>query len=176
LAGLTVRDRAAVQAHLRADPVARGASAVLTLGAALTLLVGAAALVLLVVAERRDDAAQTYAWEADGVAPRTLRHSLWWRAVAVAVPSVPLGLAAGLLLTGLTARLVAVTATAATPHPPLSATTGAGWGSPAAAAGLAVPALIAVVVVLAVALGMSFLVAAAALREPLPVRESAVVS
>lgn len=161
---LDVRERAVVEQRLRADPVARGATAVLAFGAALTLLVGAAALVLLVVTERRDDAAQTYAWEADGVAPGVLRRSLWWRATMVAVPALVIGLAAGLLLNLLTARLVAVTATAMTPHPPLVASTGGAWGA------------VAVLAVLLLALGLSALVAGSTLREPLPQRESAVLS
>ena len=67
---------------------------------------------LLVAAERYDDAAAEYAWEADGVPPATLRAALWWRAVAVAVPAVPAGILGGVALAALTARLVAVTATA----------------------------------------------------------------
>ncbi len=54
--------------------MAVGARGLLAAGALLTLLVAAAALVLLVAAEAADDAAQAYAWEADGViqAPRVV--------------------------------------------------------------------------------------------------------
>jgi hypothetical protein len=155
---LDVRRQVAVAAALRADPVARGASGLLVAGALLTLLVAAAAVVLLVVAERYDDAAQAYAWEADGVAPSTLRRALWWRAVAVVVPAVPAGVVAGVGLSTLTSRLVAVSATAGTPQPPLVSGIGAGWG------------IVAVLAGLALALAVAAAVAATSLREPLPVR------
>ncbi len=155
---VSVSHRAEVEAGLRADPVARSASALL-LGTALAVLgVAALALILLVSGERRDDAARAYAWEADGVAPATLRSALWWRAVAVTVPSAPAGVATGLALSLLAARMVAVTAVATTPQPPLVAATGAGG------------ALLALGAALVLALAGSYLVAATALREPLPVR------
>jgi hypothetical protein len=155
---LDVRSRDAVAAALRADPVARGASGLLLAGALLTLLVAVSAVVLLVVAERYDDAAQAYAWEADGVAPAVLRRALWWRAVAVVVPAVPAGVIAGVALSSLTSRLVAVSAAAGTPQPPLVSGIGAGWGIGAVAAGLCV------------ALAVAGAVAATSMREPLPVR------
>jgi hypothetical protein len=155
---LDVRVQSAVAASLQTDPVAGGASGLLLAGALLTLLVAAAAVVLLVVAERYDDAAQAYAWEADGVAPAVLRRALWWRAVAVVVPAVPAGVVAGVALSTLTARLVAVSATAGTPQPPLVSGVGAGWGLAAIAAGLVG------------ALAVAAAVAASSMREPLPVR------
>lgn len=156
MAGLSVSWRSDVEEALRTDPVARGAVLLLLGGAALTLAVALAALVLLVVTERHDDSGQLYAWEADGARPRTLRGGLWWRSAAVAVPAVPAGVLAGLLLARLTARLVAVTAGAGTPQPPLVPGAGAGWASLAVCAGLAV------------ALGIAALVAATSLRQPLP--------
>jgi hypothetical protein len=155
---LDVRRQGVIAAALRADPVARGASGLLVAGALLTLLVAAAAVVLLVVAERYDDAAQAYAWEADGVAPATLRRALWWRAVAVVVPAVPAGVVAGVALSTLTSGLVAVSATAGTPQPPLVSGIGAGWG------------VASVLVGLGLALAVAGVVAATSLREPLPVR------
>lgn len=155
---LDVRRQDAVAAALRADPVARGASGVLVAGALLTLLVAAAAVVLLVVAERHDDAAQAYAWEADGVAPAVLRRALWWRAVAVVLPAVPAGAVAGVALSTLTSRLVAVSATAGTPQPPLVSGIGAGWG------------VASVLIGLGAALGVAGVVAALSFREPFPVR------
>ena len=79
--------------RLAGDPVARGASDLLARGALLCFAVALVALVLLVVAERRDEAAQLYTWESDGVAPGTLRRALFLRAVAVAVVGVPAGAA-----------------------------------------------------------------------------------
>jgi hypothetical protein len=156
--GLGVGLRAATQERLRTDPVARGAADLLAAGALVLLLVAGAALVLLVVADRSDDAGQVYAWEADGVPPSTLRASLWWRAVAVVAPAVPAGVAAGVLLSAVTARLVAVTATAGTPRPPLQGAAGAAWVAGAVGIGLAL------------ALAVTGLVAARSLREALPVR------
>ena len=128
---LLVQERAPIEASLRADPIARGAAELLAWAAAVTLLAGAAALVLLVAAERHDDAAAEYAWEADGVPPGTLRAALWWRALAVALPAAPAGILAGSSLAALTARLVAVTATATAAQPPLVAGAGILPGSAA---------------------------------------------
>jgi len=114
-------------------------------------------LVLLVVTERRDDAGELYSWEADGVSPATLRKALWWRAAAVALPAVPAGVLIGVGLTRLTARLVAVTATAGVPQPPL------------APAGGGLDALAAAVAGVVLALAVAAAVAARALREPVPV-------
>jgi hypothetical protein len=58
----------------------------------------------------------------------------------------------------LTARLVAVSATAGTPQPPLVSGAGIGWEAGAVVLGLAG------------ALAVAGLVAASSLREPLPVR------
>jgi hypothetical protein len=155
---LLVQQRAPIEASLRADPIARGAGDLLAWGAVVTLLAGAAALVLLVAAERHDDAAAEYAWEADGVPPGTLRAALWWRAVAVALPAAPAGIVAGVVLAALTARLVAVTATATAAQPPL-----------VAGAGILPGALLALAV-LVVALAAAAALAALSLREPLPRR------
>jgi hypothetical protein len=161
---LTVQLRAPLEASLRADPVARGAADLLAWAAAATLLAGAAALILLVAAERHDDAAAEYAWEADGVPPSTLRAALWWRAVAVALPAVPAGILGGIVLAALTARLVAVTATATAARPPL-----------VAGAGL-LPGSLLALGVLAAALAAAAGLAAASLREPLPRRRTGVIA
>ncbi|WP_198950617.1 hypothetical protein, partial [Kineosporia sp. A_224] len=160
---LAIREQPVVAQTLRTDPVAVGARGLLAAGALLTLLVAAAALVLLVAAEAADDAAQAYAWEADGVAPATLRGALWWRAVAVVLPAVPAGVLVGVVLSRATSRLVAVTATAVTPQPPLVPGTGLGWGLAAAAGGVVV------------ALALAGAVALGAMREPLPVRDAGVL-
>jgi ABC-type antimicrobial peptide transport system permease subunit len=114
--------------------------------------------VLLVVAERRDESAQLYAWESDGVAPRTLRLTLFLRALAVTVVGVPGGILLGLLLSRITTALVLVTAVGATPVPPLVLAVTPLWTVTALVAGIAV------------GLGVCGALAAAALREPLPRR------
>jgi hypothetical protein len=155
---LDVRLRSSLEQSLRSDPVARSATFTLEAGAALALAVALAAVALLVVAERTDEAAVHYAWEADGVAPRTLRAALWWSAVAVVLPGAVAGTATGLGLAASAARLVAVTATATTPEPPLRVHWWDGEVLGATAAGL-VGMLV-----------LAGLAAAASLREPVPVR------
>jgi hypothetical protein len=155
---VAVRWRSDTEHALRTDPIAQGAVALLLGGTALTLAVALAAVVLLVVTARHDDAGELYAWEADGVPPRTLRAALWWRAATVAALGVPVGVVTGLLLARLTARLVAATAAGRVPQPPLVAGAGAGSAVLAVAAGLAL------------ALAVAGMVAARSLREPLPVQ------
>ncbi len=141
-----VRLRTAEESQARSDPVARSASGLLAGTALAVLVIAALALVLLVVGEHREDAARSCAWEADGVTPRQLRATLWWRAVAVAAMAVPLGIAVGIGLSGATARLVAVTAVAGSPQPPLTAATGVGWAVSLMLAGSAGALLVAGVI------------------------------
>jgi hypothetical protein len=150
--------RQAREDRLAGDPVARGAGGLLAWSALLAMLVAVVAVVLLVVAERRDESAELYAWESDGVAPATLRGSLFARAAAVVAVAVPGGLAVGLLLSALTTALVTVTAVGGTPNPPLALATGTGWLAGVLAAGVAL------------GLAASGAVAFSALREPLPRR------
>jgi len=95
-------------------------------------------LVLLVVGERRDDAGQLLAHEADGVATSTLRRSLWWRAVAAAVPALVAGTIAGLVLTRSVSTLVALSASGTAPTPPLLPAVGPGWTGVVLLAGLSI--------------------------------------
>jgi hypothetical protein len=112
--------RQARQDRLASDPVAVGAAGLLTGGALLAFVVALLALVLLVLAERRDESAQLYAWESDGVSPGTLRRSLFLRALAVVAIGVPGGIAVGLVLSRITTALVQVTAVGGAPMPPLA--------------------------------------------------------
>jgi hypothetical protein len=155
---LRVEVRQARLDRLAADPVARGASDLLTRGALLCFAVALVALVLLVVAERRDEAAQLYTWESDGVAPGRLRRALFLRSVAVAVVGVPAGVAIGALLSLVTAALIRVTAVGTEPVPPLRFAVSPTWTLGAMATGLAV------------ALAACAAVAAGSLRERLPSR------
>jgi hypothetical protein len=143
---------------LAGDPLARGAESLLTSGALLALAVAVMALVLLVVAERRDESAELYAWESDGVSPGTLRLSLFARAVAVVAAAVPGGLLIGVALSLVTTGLVTVTAVGTAPVPPLALAVGPQW--------------MATVVVSGVLIGLAAAggIAAAALRERLPRR------
>jgi hypothetical protein len=112
--------RQSIEDQLARDPVAGGAAALLTSGALLAFVVALLALSLLVVAERRDESAELYAWESDGVSPATLRRSLFLRALAVVAIGVPGGFLIGLALSRITAAMVRVTAVGATPVPPLA--------------------------------------------------------
>ena len=133
-----VETQEANRAALESDAVGQGAARLLLLAAAIALLVAIVSLVLLVVGERRDDAGQLLAHEADGVATATLRRSIWWRAVAAAVPALIAGTAAGLLLTRSVSTLVALSATGAAPTPPLIPSVGPGTTAVVLVAGLAV--------------------------------------
>ena len=123
--------------RLAGDPVARGATGLLTGSAVLAFVVALLALVLLVVAERRDEAAQLYAWESDGVRARgpcagrcSCGRSRWsWSAV-------PGGVLIGLLLSRLTTALVRLTAVGTDPVPPLALAVSALWSVLAVAVGI----------------------------------------
>jgi hypothetical protein len=155
---LDVRSRSAIEAGLRSDPVAQGSRLLLAFVAGIALLVAATSLVVFVGGERRDDASELYAWEADGIAPSTLRGVLLIRAVAVIAVAVPLGLVAGLILVRVGVTLIAVDASGVVPRPPLQVAIGSAWTA----------------VVLITAIGFAVLLVAAvasrALREPLPIR------
>jgi hypothetical protein len=126
------------RAALEADAVGQGAGWLLLVAAAVALLVAVVSLVLLVVGERRDDAGQLLAHEADGVSTTTLRRSLWWRAVAAAVPALLAGTVAGLVLTRSVSTLVALSASGTAPTPPLLPSVGPGWTGAVLVTGLVV--------------------------------------
>jgi hypothetical protein len=161
---LAVDLRQTRQEQLTGDPVARGAASLLTASALVAVLVGMLAVVLLVVAERRDESAELYAWESDGVPPAALRRSLFARAAAVVAGAVPAGLLVGLALSRVTAVLVQVTAGGTAPKPPLSLATGPGWVAAVLALGLVA------------GLAVAAAVAGSALRERMPRRPEEVPS
>lgn len=143
---LVVRTQEARRTALESDVVSQGAAWLLLVAAAVSLLVAVLSLVLLVIGERRDDAGQLVAQEADGVATSTLRRSLWWRAVAVAVPGLVLGTLAGLLLTRSVSTLVALSASGTAAVPPLVPSVGAGWTTVVLVVGLGAALLVCAVV------------------------------
>lgn len=154
---LTVALREPIEARLTSDPVARGSRVLLAVIAGLSLLVAAVSLVLLVLGERRDDAGELYAWEADGLRPATLRRVLFVRALSVVAVALPLGLATGLVLARVGATLVAVDASGVAPNPPLQVAVGAVWTTLILAVGIGVGVVV------------SWLVASRMLRERLPI-------
>jgi hypothetical protein len=124
---LGVTTRSAQQAALESDAVGQGAATVLLVAAAVSLGVGMLSLVLLVLGERRDDAAALLAQEADGVSTSALRRSLWWRAAGAALPGLVVGTAAGLVLARAVSSLVSLSASGGTPVPPLEPAVGVAW-------------------------------------------------
>jgi len=126
---------------LESDAVGQGAALLLLVAAAVSLLVALVSLGLLVAGERRDDDGALLAQEADGVATATLRRSLWWRSVAVAVPALIVGTVAGLLLTRSVSTLVALSASGAAPPLPLLPSVGPGWTAAVLVLGLGVALL-----------------------------------
>ena len=160
---LAVQFRRDRQSALATDPLAVGAARLLTTDAVIGVLVAVLAVLLLVVAERRDEAAEQYAWESDGVRPATLRRSMFARAAAVVVVAVPGGLLVGLALSAITTRFVAVTAVGSVPEPPLTLAVGAPWALAVIGGGVLVGLLAALAI------------AGSSLREPLPRRPEEVL-
>ena len=160
---LAVEFRQDRQTALATDPLAVGAARLLTTDAVIGVLVAVLAVLLLVVAERRDEAAEQYAWESDGVRPATLRRSMFARAAAVVVVAVPGGLLVGLALSAITTRFVAVTAVGSVPQPPLTLAVGAPWALAVIGGGVVLGLLAALAI------------AGSSLREPLPRRPDEVL-
>ena len=105
--------------ELRADPLARGTLAILGATALAALVL---ALVGLLLTSRRTcatRAASSSISRAQGVTAGELRRYLRVRAALVAVAGVVGGIATGAILVALVASVVAVTAGATTPLPPL---------------------------------------------------------
>jgi hypothetical protein len=116
---LTVSSRAATAATLKADPLARGALLTLAGTAAVALALALVGLLLAVVGDVRDDRGELFDLEAQGAAPATIRAHLRLRAVLVGSFGIVGGIALGAILSALVISLVAVTANAAAPEPPL---------------------------------------------------------
>jgi ABC-type lipoprotein release transport system permease subunit len=113
--------------------------------AALTAVVLALlGLVLGAISERRDEAAELFDLEAQGVAPASLRRQLRLRASMAGVAGALGGFATGLVLSLLVVRFVELTANATAPEPPLALSVD--WPAlllAAAVAGLVAAALVA---------------------------------
>jgi hypothetical protein len=116
---LTITSRANVEHSLQHEPVARAALAMLEAAALTAVLLALLGLVLGAVSERRDDAAELFDLEAQGVAPASLRRQLRLRASMAGLAGALGGLATGLVLSLLVVRFVELTANATAPEPPL---------------------------------------------------------
>ena len=116
---LTVQSRSSTLARLQANALGRGALLTLAGTAAVALLLALLGLLLAVVADVRDDRGELFDLEAQGAAPATIRAHLRLRALLVAVFGIAGGIALGAILATLVISLVAVTAGATEPEPPL---------------------------------------------------------
>jgi hypothetical protein len=116
---LSVASRVALERQLRRDPVARAAVAMLEAAAITALVLALVGLALGVVAERRDDAADLFDLEAQGLTPASLRRQLRLRALVVTAGGVFGGVLTALVLSVLVVGFVELTANAGVPNPPL---------------------------------------------------------
>ena len=116
---LSVASQAGLERRLRHDPVARAAVAMLEVAAVTALVLALVGLGLGVVAERRDEAADLFDLEAQGLAPASLRRQLRLRALVVAAGGAVGGVLTALVLSVLVVGFVELTANAGVPNPPL---------------------------------------------------------
>ncbi len=118
-------NRLAVASHaerlheLRADPLARGTLAILTATALAALALALVGLLLTVVTDVRDESGELFDLQVQGVSAGELRRYLRVRAALVGVAGAMGGIATGAILVALVSSIVAVTAGATTPLPPL---------------------------------------------------------
>jgi hypothetical protein len=117
---LAVQSQRATLASLRSDPLARGSLALLLVAAIVGLVLAAVGVLLGVVGDRQDESGDLFDLSAQGVTPAELRRHLLLRAEAVAAVGIAGGLAAGAVVSALVVAVVAVTAGAGTPLPPLA--------------------------------------------------------
>ena len=116
---LSVTSREELEQGLRGDPVARAAVAMLEVSSITALVLALVGLGLGVVSERRDEAADLFDLEAQGLAPATLRRQLRLRALVVGIGGVGGGVLTALVLSLLVVGFVELTANAGVPNPPL---------------------------------------------------------
>ncbi len=113
------RSRVAVEASLRREPLARGSLLTLAGAALAALALAVGGLLLALVNDLRDERGELLDLEIQGATPGVLRRHLRLRAGIVVAAGVAGGLALGAVLSVLVVDLVALTANAALPQPPL---------------------------------------------------------
>jgi hypothetical protein len=116
---LAVSSRSGLDESLSSEPVSRAALAMLETAAAVAIVLALLGLVLGVISERRDEAAELADLEAQGLAPPSLRRQLQLRALLTGVAGAAAGLVTALVLSLLVVRFVELTANATLPEPPL---------------------------------------------------------
>jgi predicted lysophospholipase L1 biosynthesis ABC-type transport system permease subunit len=146
-ADLAVQSRSSLHSHAASRPLARGILVVLEGGAILSVVLAAAGLVLIAVADLADERPHLDDLEAMGVPPRTLRAHLLVRAVILALVGAVGGIALGAVLSAAVVDVVQLGAGTSAAVPPLRAAVPAG----AVAAALAAFAVLALAPVAALA-------------------------
>ncbi|HSX21635.1 MAG TPA: FtsX-like permease family protein [Gaiellaceae bacterium] len=116
---LDVVSQRATETQLHGDPLARGSLALLTVAAAVGLVLAVIGVLLTVVGDLRDESGELFDLSAQGATPSDLRRHVVLRALAVAGVGMAGGLAAGAIVSALVVSVVTVTAGAGTPLPPL---------------------------------------------------------
>jgi hypothetical protein len=111
--------RGGLEDELAADPLAHGVLVTLSGAAALALALALAGLLLAVASDLRDERAELYDLEAQGVEPSTLRRELRLRAAILGGAGLVCGLVVGIVLSRSVVDLVLVSANAGAPQPPL---------------------------------------------------------
>ncbi|MGB2873847.1 MAG: FtsX-like permease family protein [Gaiellaceae bacterium] len=116
---LSVSSQAGLERQLQTDSVARGALAMLEVAAVTALVLAVLGLLLGTVSELRDDAAELFDLEAQGLPPAALRRQLRQRALVVGLAGSVGGVITGVVLSLLVVGFVELTANATPPAPPL---------------------------------------------------------
>lgn len=116
---LQLTSRRTFERELRTDPLARAVLLTLAAAAAVALALALAGLLLVVASDLADERGDLFDLEAEGAAPTTLRLHVALRALALTAVGLIGGVATGGVLAATVVDLVALTANAALPEPPL---------------------------------------------------------
>jgi hypothetical protein len=116
---LRLESRSALEANLRNDPLARSALLTLVASAVVALALALVGLVLSLVADLKDERGELFDLEAEGAEPASLSRHLRLRAAFTLAIGLVGGLGLGSLLSTVVLDLVALTANAEVPEPPL---------------------------------------------------------
>jgi hypothetical protein len=116
---LAVASRAAVERRLAHEPLAHATTLTLAAAALVALVLAAVGLSVAVASELRDERAELFDLEAQGVGPDTLRAQFRARAAALVVLGAAGGSVVGWLLSRLVVAFVRVSASTGDARPPL---------------------------------------------------------
>ena len=119
---LVLDSRVEREAALRDDPIARGSLAMLAIAAGAAFLLALFALALATIADLRDDRDALLDLESQGAPPALLRRLVRSRQLVVGALGLAGGVVAGALLVAIVVDVVAVSASATPPVPPLTPT------------------------------------------------------